>query len=137
VNDWPELMNKQAALLLVDHGSTQSEANKLLPRVARLVQELSSFAIVSYAHMELAEPTIEQAFDSCVAAGASEIIVHPYFLAPGRHSTSDIPRMVAQAAKRHAGVSYRVTEPLGLDAKIAQLVIERVEQSAGRKEDPA
>ncbi|MBM3803305.1 MAG: sirohydrochlorin cobaltochelatase [Acidimicrobiia bacterium] len=128
---------KTQALLLVDHGSTQSEANELLPRIAQLVKELSKFEIVCYAHMELAEPTIEQGFDFCVAAGASEIIVHPYFLAPGRHSTSDIPRLAARAASKHDGVRYRVTEPLGLDTKIAQLVIERVEQSASRKENPA
>ena len=49
--------------------------------------------IVHFAHMELAAPTLEQAFDACVSDGAREIVVHPYFLAPGRHSTDDIPRL--------------------------------------------
>jgi sirohydrochlorin ferrochelatase len=125
---------KKQALLLIDHGSIRDDANDLLPKVARMVKELSDFEIVCYAHMELAEPTIQQGFDACVAAGADDVIVHPYFLGPGRHSASDIPRMAAQAAAGHPGVSYRITEPLGLDAKIGQLIIERVQQSAGREQ---
>ena len=127
------MKNKQA-LLLIDHGSTRDDANDLLPKVARMVKEMSDFEIVCYAHMELAEPTIQQGFDACIAAGADEVLVHPYFLGPGRHSVSDIPRMVAQAATRHTGVSYRITDPLGLDPKIVHLILERVQQSAGREE---
>jgi sirohydrochlorin ferrochelatase len=127
-------MKKKEALLLVDHGSTRDDANDLLPEVARMVKEISGFEIVCYAHMELAQPTIQQGFDACIAAGADEVIVHPYFLGPGRHSISDIPRMVAQAATRHAGVSYRITEPLGLDEKIGHLILERVQQSAAREQ---
>ena len=124
-------MKKKRALLLIDHGSTREDANELLPKVARMVKEMSDFEIVCYAHMELAEPTIKQGFDACIAAGAGEVIVHPYFLGPGRHSVSDIPRLVAQAAMQHPEVSYRITEPLGLDQKIGRLIIERVRQSAG------
>ena len=122
---------KKQALLLIDHGSTRDDANDLLPKVARMVQDMSDFEIVCYAHMELAEPTIRQGFDTCVAAGATEVIVHPYFLGPGRHSVSDIPRMVAEAAAKYAGVSYRVTEPLGLDPKMGELILKRVRESLG------
>ncbi len=122
---------KKQALLLIDHGSTRDDANDLLPKVARMVREMSDFEIVCYAHMELAEPTIQQGFDTCVAAGATEVIVHPYFLGPGRHSVSDIPRMVAEAAAKYAGVSYQLTEPLGLDPKIGELILKRVRESLG------
>ena len=122
---------KKQALLLIDHGSTRDDANDLLPKVARMVREMSDFEIVCYAHMELAEPTIQQGFDTCVAAGATEVIVQPYFLGPGRHSVSDIPRMVAEAAAKYAGVSYRLTEPLGLDPKIGELILKRVRESLG------
>jgi sirohydrochlorin ferrochelatase len=120
---------KKQALLLIDHGSTRDDANDLLPKVARMVRDMSDFEIVCYAHMELAEPTIQQGFDTCVAAGATEVIVHPYFLSPGRHSVSDIPRMVAEAAAKYAGVSYRLTEPLGLDPKMGELILKRVRES--------
>jgi sirohydrochlorin ferrochelatase len=122
-------MTHQRALLLIDHGSRKQEANNLLPEVARMLKAMSDFDIVYYAHLELAEPTILQGFDACVAEGAAEVIVHPYFLSPGRHSTLDIPRMVAEAAARHPGVRYRITEPLGLHPKIGELILERVRQT--------
>lgn len=120
-------MNKKA-LIIVDHGSTVDEANDMLAEIAGLVasnNNSSGFAIVHHCHMELAEPTISQAFDRCVAEGARHIVVLPFFLAPGKHSTRDIPNMVEDAASKHNGISYAVTEPLGIDQKIIELILER------------
>ncbi|MGH7900988.1 MAG: CbiX/SirB N-terminal domain-containing protein [Thermodesulfobacteriota bacterium] len=118
---------KKKALILVDHGSVVEEANDMLVEITNMVRQSNkcTFDIVRYAHMELAQPTISQAFDACVHEGASEIIVHPYFLAPGRHSTKDIPKMVEEAANKYPGVFYSVTEPLGLHSKIIEVVLER------------
>ena len=118
-------MNKKA-LILVDHGSVVKEANDMLAEIANMIKQTSrEFDIVLYAHMELAEPTISQAFDACVAEGAKEIIVHPYFLALGRHSTQDIPNIVKDAAKKYPHVSYHITEPLGIHPKIIDVILER------------
>src|ERR1051325_5281435 len=106
-------INSKIGIILVDHGSQHAEANELLNDVAKMVGERYGSAIVEPSHMELAQPTIAQAFASCVARGAAHIVVHPYFLAPGRHSTVDIPRMAAEAASKFPGVTYAVTEPLG------------------------
>ncbi len=118
------------AILLVDHGSVRAAANALLSEVANLVRARTPESHVVVAHMELAEPTIDQAFDACVAAGAREIIVHPYMLAPGRHATADIPRQVQAAAARHPGIRYAVTAPLGLHPLLADVVLARVEAAA-------
>lgn len=118
---------RKKALIIVDHGSAVEEANEALAEVTRLLKsdEKCRFDIIRYCHMELAEPTVSQAFDECVAEGASHIVVHPFFLVPGKHSKQDIPRMVAEAASKHKGVSYYVTEPLGVHEKIIEVVLER------------
>lgn len=115
----------QSALLLVDHGSIRKEANDMLEEVGRATQRLRPEIIVEVAHMELAEPNIAQGFKRCVERGAREIIIHPYMLAPGRHATEDIPRMVAKVADDYPDVIFRVTEPLGVHENIAQVVLER------------
>jgi sirohydrochlorin ferrochelatase len=125
-------MKKKQALLIVDHGSVKTEANDLLDQVAQMMRYMSTFEIVHYAHMELAEPSIQAGFDACVADGAEEVIVHPYFLSPGRHSKEDIPRLVAAARQRHPQISYRVTEPLGLDRVIGDLILKRVQESGNK-----
>lgn len=115
------------ALILVDHGSTVREANALLEDVAGRIRTSASspFDMVEHCHMELCAPSVKDAFAKCASAGATEITVHPYFLVPGRHSKSDIPRMVAEAARGFPGISHRVTEPLGLHDKIIDVVLER------------
>ena len=113
-------------LVIVDHGSKKAAANDMLLDVAAMFKRISGTPIVEPAHMELADPTIAAAFDKCVLQGATFVIVHPYFLSPGRHSTTDIPTLTAQAAARHPGIKFHVTQPLGLDEKIAQIMIQRI-----------
>jgi sirohydrochlorin ferrochelatase len=122
-------------IILVDHGSRFGGANALLEEVARLYQRTFGAAIVEPAHMELAEPTIAQAFGKCVARGAREIVVHPYFLSPGRHSSEDIPRITGEAAAQSPGVPYRLTEALGLDERMAEVIHRRVLEALERGDD--
>ena len=81
--------------------------------------------VVRYAHMELADPDVARGFTDCVEAGATDVTVFPYMLSPGRHSTKDIPRMVAQAAKTFAHVTFSVTPAFGVHEKLAELVLDR------------
>ncbi len=48
--------------------------------------------------MELAEPSIGTAFEACVAAGATTIVVAPYLLWPGNHWERDIPALATEAS---------------------------------------
>ena len=119
------------AILLVDHGSRLPEANETLRVVADLLRRISGLEIVRHAHMELGRPSIKEGVTACVQAGADEIIVHPYFLVPGRHSTGDIPRMVEEAARRFPGLRVVVTEPLGIHEKICEVILERIRRVEG------
>lgn len=113
-------------ILIVDHGSVKSEANDMLRLMADLIQTMSGpDVVVRYGHMELAEPDIAAGFSSCVEAGATDVTVFPYMLSPGRHSTTDIPRLVAKAAQAFPRVKYSVTPAFGLHEKLAEVVLER------------
>jgi len=114
------------AILLVDHGSRRREANEQLERMAELVAERAPDAIVRVAHMEIAEPDIAHGVDACAAEGADEIVVLPYFLAPGKHSMNDIPRLVHEAAAPYPSLRVRVSEPLGLHPKLVDVILDRV-----------
>lgn len=121
------------ALMIVDHGSVFAAANDQLAAVAGMVRDRDhGFDIVLHAHMELAHPDIAEAFRDCVRMGAGHITVCPYFLAPGRHSTTDIPALVTAAAARHPGVAFTITEPLGLSPNLIDLVLERTMEAADK-----
>jgi sirohydrochlorin ferrochelatase len=113
-------------ILIVDHGSQKREANEMLRSMADLIQTMAgSDVVVRYAHMELANPTIAAGFSSCVEGGATDVTVFPYMLSPGRHSTADIPRMVADVARAFPTVKFNVTPAFGLHEKLAEVVLER------------
>ena len=114
------------AILLVDHGSRVASANEGLGEIAEQVRSRLPDRIVRIAHLEIAPPSIGEGIDACVAAGATEIAVHPYFLSPGRHTSHDIPRQVEQAAARHPGVRVRLTAALGPHPKLIDVIVERV-----------
>lgn len=118
-------MSKRTALILIDHGSRLERANKLVEEIAEMLRARGEYPIVAAAHMELAEPTLAQAFDSCAEQGAEEIIVVPYFLAGGKHVSSDIPALAREAARNHPQVAYRLAEPLGLDERLIDLILLR------------
>ena len=114
------------AILLVDHGSVKSEANQMLDCVANLLRSMvGPEVLVRAAHMELADPLIPAGVDACVQAGATELVVFPYMLSPGKHSTRDIPRIVAEATRRYPTLTVRVTPAFGVHAKLAEVIAER------------
>ncbi|HEY2378014.1 MAG TPA: CbiX/SirB N-terminal domain-containing protein [Gemmatimonadaceae bacterium] len=114
------------AILLIDHGSVKAEANQMLDCVANMLQSMvGPDVIVRAAHMELAEPLIPQGVDACVEAGATDLVVFPYMLSPGKHSTRDIPRIAAEATRKHPGLRVRVSPAFGVHAKLAEVIAER------------
>jgi sirohydrochlorin ferrochelatase len=114
------------AILLIDHGSRRAEANALLENVADQVRRRAPESIIEVAHMEIAEPDIDEGIETCVEKGATHIIVHPFFLGPGRHTSEDIPAQVERAGQRHPNVRIRISEPLGNHAALVDVILDRV-----------
>jgi sirohydrochlorin ferrochelatase len=116
--------------VLVDHGSRERAANAQLARIARALRRRLGGWRVAVAHLSLVAPDVAEAIDACVARGAREIVVVPYFLAPGRHATRDVPRLARAAAAKHAGVRVRVAAALGVHRGLLEAVCDRVRAAA-------
>jgi sirohydrochlorin ferrochelatase len=119
----------KTGIVIVDHGSRRDESNRMLEEVAKLFGERfrETYDIVEAAHMEIAEPSIVTAYANCVKRGATRVVVLPFFLGPGKHWTGDIPRLAADAAKKHPGTQYHVAMPLGIDELILELLKKRAD----------
>ncbi len=115
--------------MIVDHGSRSDAANAALEAAAARMQEAAPRLRVEAAHMELASPSLAEAVDRCAADGVKRIVIVPWFLAPGRHSREDIPRLAAEAAARHPGLVVTVSAPLGPDPMLATLALRRFEEA--------
>jgi sirohydrochlorin ferrochelatase len=118
----------KTGIVIVDHGSRRKESNEMLEEIARLFARrfAEKYEIVEPAHMELGEPSIATAYAAAVRRGAERVVVCPFFLGPGKHWTEDIPRLTAQAAAAFPQTKYHVTQTLGIDDLILDLLEKRI-----------
>ena len=113
------------ALLLIAHGSRRPEANADLDHLADELRSRGRYDSVRTSYLELAPPTIAEGGNQCVAAGATEVILLPYFLSPGVHVREDLQEALGELRAAHPGVGFRLAEHLGRHPLLVQVVEER------------
>ena len=122
------------AVLVVGHGSRREEANEDVRQAAQHIRACGRFPLVVAAFLEIAHPTIAEGFAHLVELGAKHVVVHPYFLSPGRHTRGDIPVEVRVAASS-SNVTYQITEPLAAHPRVIDASIERIRETITAKHE--
>ncbi len=117
------MTRKRTALLLVAHGSRRAASNDEVRRLAARLRDSGAFGHVQAAFLELAEPDIPTGIEQCLASGATEVLVYPYFLSAGRHVSEDIPRAVAAKQAEHPARRITLLPHLGAAADIADTIL--------------
>lgn len=119
-------------LMLVAHGSRNHAANDEIGRLARHIQKQSGqeYDAVVAAFLEIADPDIVQGIGRCIELGADSIVAVPYFLAAGNHVTVDIPAEIARARIQHPDISIEISQYLGDNEAMAELVLQCSRQLA-------
>jgi sirohydrochlorin ferrochelatase len=117
---------RRAAVLLIAHGSRRPEANADLEHVADQLRARGRYPVVQISYLELAEPGIGAGAARCVELGATDVILLPYFLSPGKHVVEDLAAARDALGARFPGVRFALAEPLGRHP----LVLEVLEQRA-------
>lgn len=118
----------RTALLLIAHGSRRAEANADLEFIAAALRDRGRYPIVRVSYLELAEPNIETGGAQCVAAGATEVILLPYFLSPGVHVVEDLTAARDALAGRFPQVRFALAEPLGRHPLLVDVVEQRANE---------
>ncbi len=112
------------ALLLIGHGSPDAAGNAEFYRFAEDLGQFLGVAIQP-CFLELAEPSIEEGFAQCVAAGARRIAALPLFLGAGRHQKRDVPDVLIEAQAAYPGVTLRYGAPLGSQLHLIDVLAAR------------
>lgn len=103
-------------LLLVAHGSRKVSSNAAIESLTeKLRQRLmgTDFSAITHAFLELTEPSIPQGIASLVGLGATQVVVMPYFLAPGTHVVDDVPELINEAQSKYPEVRFTIMPYLG------------------------
>lgn len=117
-------------LLLIAHGSRRREANADLEFVAADMRRRAHFAFVQCSYLELAEPDILTGGTACVDAGATTVVMLPYFLSPGRHVTEDLVAARDQLAAKFPHVAFKLALPLAGHPALLDAVADRATTAA-------
>ncbi|MGD9855301.1 MAG: sirohydrochlorin chelatase [Planctomycetaceae bacterium] len=117
----------QTAILLIAHGSRVPGANDDLKQLAEHLAARRKGEIVEYAYLELTEPTIPQGLQACVARGAAEVRMLPWFLSAGAHVTQDLEAYRRRFAEEQPAVRCRICPPLGLHRLMVDILLDRLE----------
>jgi sirohydrochlorin ferrochelatase len=120
----------KTALLLIAHGSREDDANADLVHAVEVLRRRREFAVVNASYLELAEPTIDEGAAVCVAQGASQVILLPYFLSAGVHVRRDLTAARERLAGRFPQVEFRLGEPLGRHPLLLEAIAQRAAQAA-------
>lgn len=118
-------------LLIVAHGSRRQASNGEVEQLAAQLHASPNhdFTQISCAFLELASPSIPQGIQQAIDAGATEVVVMPYFLSAGRHVSEDIPAAIAEVQPANPMVSIRQIPYLGSLAGIAPLMLSHAQSS--------
>lgn len=100
-------------ILLFGHGARNPDWAAPFVAIRDRILAREPDALVESGFLELMRPTFDEAVDSLVAAGATEIVVVPIFMAAGSHIRKDLPQLAAQAMERHGAVDICLAPPVG------------------------
>lgn len=119
------------AIVLIAHGSRTVAANAAHRKMAVDLEAGLGMAVWA-GFLELADPLIPAAIHQAVAAGATKVLVLPYFLYPGRHLSQDIPALVATTQGMHPDVEIVLMDGFGEDPAVLGLLVSQVRRAAAR-----
>tara|TARA_R110002095_G_scaffold138534_1_gene120275 strand:- start:243646 stop:244056 length:411 start_codon:yes stop_codon:yes gene_type:complete len=119
---------RMKAVLLIAHGSRRDAANQDLVKLAEMLRERKLFPIIEIAYLELAEPTIPEGAARCVAAGADEVLLLPYFLSAGVHVQNDLEQYRSEFCATYPETRFRLCAHLGLHPLMLEIVLDRLHE---------
>lgn len=111
-------------IIVFAHGSSVPSANEAVRIVATDAAGRGGFPLLEVAFLE-ASPGLDESISRLVAAGATRILVVPYFLTLGIHLQRDLPGIVERLSKRNPGVEIRVTPPLDGHPALSGIIVDR------------
>lgn len=121
------LSKKEIDILLIGHGSKDPEARTSLKYI---VNELKcQYRNIGYCFLEIEQPNILQGIEEAAKKSPQILIVVPYFLHKGAHVKRDIYEDLTPAIERSKIKNIFITEHLGTDDKLVDLVIERAKEA--------
>jgi sirohydrochlorin ferrochelatase len=117
------LSDLECDVMLIGHGSSDRRAREAFNYMVEMLRPL--FRNVSFCFLELDQPNIMEGLRSALANKHKCLLVVPYFLHKGAHIKYDIGREIKRAVKGLSSANMYITEHLGADEQLVDILLER------------
>ncbi|PLR77888.1 sirohydrochlorin chelatase [Bacillus sp. V3-13] len=117
------------AILYICHGSRVPAAQQQAIAFIEKTMKESPAPINEYCFLELAKPTIEEAFRRCIEKGATKIAAVPVLLLTAVHAKKDIPNELNRTAAQFPEVQLNYGRPIGVHPGMVEILLERLKET--------
>ncbi|WP_282036811.1 sirohydrochlorin chelatase [Saccharicrinis aurantiacus] len=117
---------QNTTLIILGHGSKSKNAIEDFNYIVKLVADKNEFKNVAGAHMEIADPSLQDVVKDLYEKGERDFVIFPYFLYNGMHIRFDIPGILEKLTAEYEGISFDFTAPIGQDPIMADLIVNKV-----------
>jgi cobalt/nickel transport system ATP-binding protein len=124
------------ALLVAGHGSRDADGVDEFWTLAEAIRRAAPDLAVEFGFIELTRPTVDEAIDRLVGAGAGDVVAVPLVLLGAGHLKNDGPAALARARERHPAVRFRLARDLGIEPLLLEIAEDRIREAADGA-DPA
>ena len=111
-------------VILIDHGTPVPSSPSPLSRLASILAGRAGVRVI-VAHL-VGEPSLADAAARAAGEGAERVTVLPCLLADGHHTRRTLPDLLAEARRNHPAVEFDLAEPLGMDDRLAVILMDRL-----------
>jgi sirohydrochlorin cobaltochelatase len=119
----------KAGIVLFAHGSRDREWARPFEQLAATLSHQVE-GPVEIAYLELMQPSLDEAVSRLETQGATSIRVVPIFLGQGGHVREDLPKLVANARKKHPDIKIELEQPIGEQPAVIEAIASLI---AGKK----
>ena len=123
-------ISMKPALIILAHGSKREETKQTLAEISAMVKAKGDYSIIEETYLQFCKPTLNDAVAKLTSQGITKIVIVPYFLFKGIHNTEDIPEELNKIKAENPGLEIFFAEPLGIDERLAQIVLERAQEAS-------
>jgi sirohydrochlorin ferrochelatase len=114
------------AMIYICHGSRVPSGREQAASFIQNCMLKVNVPIQEYCFLELASPTIEEAFISCINKGATKIAVIPVLLLTAAHAKNDIPNELDRLSSLYPYVQIKCGSPIGVNLKMVEPIMDRI-----------
>lgn len=124
--------NSGTALVLVGHGSNLPDNKQNINAFCDIIKKRDIYPLVKIAFLQKNDPSLLEVLKSLLLDEIDRIIILPVFLAKGVHTTQDIPEVI-ENVKGDKKVDIVYADPLGVDERIADILLDRASEALERQ----